>query len=514
MSNFGYGGERLIYFVDIAGATECILRNNLYFGPVARASNDYRELTPRQLTPITTSSNDSEQVLDYFQKSKDLHDHFRRRHLYMKSLSLDGDSTYPGSTLRPVLGSHVNGAMWQHYADGGRGMALVYDRNELLEALGKSPGSRPIRAAPVNYVNDWKLGSLANQTIEAFMEEGDLSLGHLQGHYENNLLGSLFVKHEDWRYEREFRIVVVGDCGQKVLLDVGNALKKVVLGPHAMCVSDRRELKSTLSALPEHVVIEVVVPQLRETVPMSKLEELIDYSPVCPTDTCSPVEDRKAKAPEAEANFGAEFSESQCPIIGAREQDLVESRDMKALAYLQNEKLSARFALVDSLVEGFFNDVEVFAKELHLQPTQLVGKVFQLGQPMGVRRGLSLDAPSGRARWRFTVLEQRDSGVVRLGYEFKVKASSLVLRLLPRDLRRHFKGWARATGYIEIDEATSEDEIVQFFEELSDETAKMMAGRLRSNSSGSTGSGAGFRKRRGRLLKDLRRLELAGRSRV
>lgn len=119
--------------------------------------------------------------------------------------------------------------MWAHYAGRFEGVCLVFDREVLLNKVvktfpeashvfsGKATYSLPPRSGPayrinMNQVDDLGVDRFLHQHIEQFKTE------------------LFFSKQEDWRYEQEFRIVVVTSEEGDAFVEIRDSLCGVVLG--------------------------------------------------------------------------------------------------------------------------------------------------------------------------------------------------------------------------------------------------------------------------------------------
>ncbi len=113
--------------------------------------NDPNEANREMIHPVTSSTNRS--VMPHHVDDDErrpvqdvLND--RRRNTRIASFTRDAFDGDDGTALRADGRGYARQAMWSHYADGGAGVCLVYDRDELdVAAANKWHGrfvSRPI----------------------------------------------------------------------------------------------------------------------------------------------------------------------------------------------------------------------------------------------------------------------------------------------------------------------------------------------------------------------------------
>lgn len=92
--------------------------------------------------------------------------------------------------------------MWAQYADKGKGVCLVFDKEKLLKCA-ESQYNGVIKTGSVNYTNDFY--KIKNDfEIELTSEKRDFSNYYLQ----DDKINYLFTKNEDFRDEQEFRILL------------------------------------------------------------------------------------------------------------------------------------------------------------------------------------------------------------------------------------------------------------------------------------------------------------------
>lgn len=145
-------------------------------------------------------------------KEKDIQDLVDKQ---MRVLSFSGEETAPTNPL-----------MWSHYADGHRGACLKFDMVIWTRAKVETSG----------YVLDWVRYSKDRPLVDlAHSNAGQELPGSAFGPLPQNiepLHRIAFTKHEDWAYEREWRMVCSQRDGKKkiYLSFPQGALAEVVMG--------------------------------------------------------------------------------------------------------------------------------------------------------------------------------------------------------------------------------------------------------------------------------------------
>ena len=93
-------------------------------------------------------------------------------------------------------GTHSNHLLWSHYADGDKGLCLVFDETKLHESLEKNLKSQKRKKYRIvhGHINYRKIPKL-NITL---YKNGEI--GYSEFH--------LFSKVADWKYEKEYRFVL------------------------------------------------------------------------------------------------------------------------------------------------------------------------------------------------------------------------------------------------------------------------------------------------------------------
>lgn len=132
---------------------------------------------------------------DQAEKSQKINEDFDRIN---RELSENVDKQYRVGSL---CTDYKNRLMWSHYADGHKGFCIEYDFSKECEAI------KDVLVMPVVYSKErikfpWNV---------AFADDKDNPKVKLEGAYATLL--SLLTKDEVWKYENEWRVIVLGTSG-------------------------------------------------------------------------------------------------------------------------------------------------------------------------------------------------------------------------------------------------------------------------------------------------------------
>lgn len=132
---------------------------------------------------------------DQAEKSQKIDEDFDRIN---REISKNVDKQYRVGSL---CTDYKNRLMWSHYADGHKGFCIEYDFSKECEAI------KDILVLPVVYSKErvkfpWNV---------AFADDKDNPKVKLEGAYATLL--SLLTKDEVWKYENEWRVIVLGTSG-------------------------------------------------------------------------------------------------------------------------------------------------------------------------------------------------------------------------------------------------------------------------------------------------------------
>ena len=164
------------------------------------------------------------------------------------SLTLD-DPSHRGFKIDPL---------WGHYAQGGNGACLVFDKEKLSLKVREQYGEKA-RIAPIDYSSEFS---------NAIFTEGD-SQEAVRQYIEDNLEDIFFTKSLDWEYEQELRILIKEDDLNEKFIYWDDALIAVIL-----CLPKVYDYKGT----PEFKILKSMladVPILHYTTSLGN-KELLD----------------------------------------------------------------------------------------------------------------------------------------------------------------------------------------------------------------------------------------------
>jgi len=108
--------------------------------------------------------------------------------------------------------------LWGHYAQGGNGACLVFDKDKLSQRVVEQFGEKA-KIAPINYLPN---------SSNAVFTEGD-SQEAVEKYIEDNLENIFFTKSLDWEYEQELRILIKEEGATEKYLYWDDALIAVIL---------------------------------------------------------------------------------------------------------------------------------------------------------------------------------------------------------------------------------------------------------------------------------------------
>lgn len=136
-------------------------------------------------------------------------------------------------TNNPYNGKGFNHPrMWAQYGDGNRGICLVFDRQSLINEIGKIENTKPL-CDKISYSTKY-LDDLAfyetpyNIDMNELLAKGNEK--YYQHHMRQNKRVYFFSKHTDWKDEAEYRIVLLGSSSNDILLKVNSSLKAIIVG--------------------------------------------------------------------------------------------------------------------------------------------------------------------------------------------------------------------------------------------------------------------------------------------
>lgn len=180
--------DKLYHYTRLDSAIRIILTNHLKFGRLGDM-NDVNEAYKRI-------------SYEYWSDVQTKDVQYELKQYRQISLTMDS-STYQGFDIS---------AMWGHYAEKGKGVCLVFDKQKLLKCL-----SSDMHSCKVNYKRKFK----------GYVHINSENIGKS---LERKRKGFFFTKSSDWKYEQEYRIITKIDSGSDDLfLDFKDSLIAVVL---------------------------------------------------------------------------------------------------------------------------------------------------------------------------------------------------------------------------------------------------------------------------------------------
>lgn len=183
--------DKLYQYTNFCSALQIIISNTLLFNPLKRM-NDINELYRPSLIECGYGTKENFKVAQ-----KMIYDH--------QQISLTRD-------FRGKKGFDIP-AMWGHYADKGRGVCLIFDKNKLINTLSKKH-----RRKIVKYVEGLDPDiQLSAETIK-------------RERFSNSEYDIFFFrKSKDWSYEQEFRVLIQSDSDQREKLELKDALVGAIM---------------------------------------------------------------------------------------------------------------------------------------------------------------------------------------------------------------------------------------------------------------------------------------------
>ncbi|OEE15555.1 DUF2971 domain-containing protein [Aliivibrio fischeri] len=116
--------------------------------------------------------------------------------------------------------TNKNSTMWSHYADEHKGICIGYDTNSLLPISGVSLKTQLL---PVGYFDEKDL------TRNAYLLYVRSNMGADVNMLIDYILGLMATKSNDWRYEKEWRLLVP-NAGKTPIFYNENVIKTITFG--------------------------------------------------------------------------------------------------------------------------------------------------------------------------------------------------------------------------------------------------------------------------------------------
>lgn len=148
-------------------------------------------------------------------------------------------STPPYSTPEPFLRGYAKPKMWATYGDNHKGVCLVFSKNKLIKNLANlALPSERFYCDDVGYDRFIETGN--TKMWSTLMPEGAFSFmgeklnqnfhSYMLEQIENHYIRYFFWKHEDWRSEDEYRLVLYGGREEVAYLPCHNAIEAIAVG--------------------------------------------------------------------------------------------------------------------------------------------------------------------------------------------------------------------------------------------------------------------------------------------
>lgn len=194
--------EKLYHYTKYKNAIKILKSKTLLFA-FPKMMNDLTELhrnveisTPTILTPKIYNKNYLNAAQTDYNKYQQL------------SLSMD--------KKRGRMGFDIS-AMWAHYAEYGKGICLVFNKEKLLDFVNAKDQKRMIISDKITYRKQY-----SNHVFYALKDNH----AELSKNFEKT---AFFRKTNDWSYEQEFRIVQKADSKKRIVFNYGDSLLAVIM---------------------------------------------------------------------------------------------------------------------------------------------------------------------------------------------------------------------------------------------------------------------------------------------
>lgn len=209
-----YTGNHLFHFTSFESALKIVVSNSLKFGKFENM-NDIAEIK-KEIYGMIPEVIIQKQLRQY----------------HCLSMTLDNAS---------IRGFFID-SLWGHYAQKGNGVCLVFDKEIMESRLKKKFGNRVI-VKPIVYQQDF------TNALFVGGETKEEAIDYLQ----NKIEDIMFTKSLDWKYEKEYRILVKSSK-HEVLFHYGkNCLLFAIL-----CLPKVNDYKESI----EYKVLKAVLPNM------------------------------------------------------------------------------------------------------------------------------------------------------------------------------------------------------------------------------------------------------------
>lgn len=232
----------LYHYSTFDKAIKIMQSNSLRFSPINK-TNDTVEAKVRISFPHTSQVNKAE----FDKKTAVIYDYFCKHHPEIRLLCFSTDNqcaplALPSPSKRVFYDISGRGfalpRMWSQYASNNEGVCFIFNKEKLLEEVQKSIAFH--RCEKVRYkkytdsfnISEEKVDSLYSKV--SMLANGSLTLVEMMQKDKEFLQYNYFQKLDDWKNEREFRIIALAGDNSSAL-SIGNLfsyLEGVVIGEY------------------------------------------------------------------------------------------------------------------------------------------------------------------------------------------------------------------------------------------------------------------------------------------
>lgn len=192
--------EKLYHYTTFDSAIKILQSRTLLFGRL-KDMNDINEL----YRPMVPDFNPNRQA----ENNDKLYDNLEKEPNKYQQISLTMDGRRYGFDIP---------AMWGHYANKGKGVCLVFDKNKFVNRL-KEEHKRHLLYGKIIYTNNFSptifCRTKTDDTIIPFAKKEEKDW--------------FFRKTKDWQYEQEYRVLIKSDSESREKLEFEDSLIAVVM---------------------------------------------------------------------------------------------------------------------------------------------------------------------------------------------------------------------------------------------------------------------------------------------
>lgn len=208
--------ERLYHYTTFCGAVKIIASKRLRYGKFEKANDIHESYHPLFYGKNINEENIRNELSKY-------------RYI---SFSQDKDKHY-GFALA---------SMWGHYAEGGKGVCLVFDKKAVLKSLDAETTARKI-----TYSTRFDGSIVVDEVVEKY--------------FTQKKYATFFKKSADWKNEQEFRLLKKISKEEESYLPVENSLIAVIVN-FADDISSNDTVLNSASAVALRNLLPIEIPLL------------------------------------------------------------------------------------------------------------------------------------------------------------------------------------------------------------------------------------------------------------